>query len=595
MIKKVAKIIFLILIFQFSSILPSYAENTYIDSINTTAIILPNGDMNVTQIWNTVSEDGSEWFIPVNNLNHMELENFMVYELDSGNIYPYEFSPTWDSSASIETKSNKYSDYYNPQTGMRELCFGKGKLGPKTFMLTWTYKNAVVKYTDNIIGFHINFINKAMNVPIYSAELKIYVSDGKKGYKSLNNSNVQMWSFGYEGRINISKGYSIFTETYKALDQKNGFMSVLARLGSSLVSPRILSGISFEKQKDMAFKNSSYVKNIFEKIHAFVVLQFFIIIRILLFIISRYKTRIPILKKFFIYRNTFKYIKRDNELRKHVITKSINEIKKTKYKRDIPLNGNLLMIQGMLELSQFENFERTSLIDALILRLLKKNFIRISEGSPYDGIAPVITFTKEFEIENPDEVLTRIVSTYYDNRDVQNRLYFAEVAKRKSPIKKEIRKILKDDDLVASLRLLKEQGYVYWNSSWDATASVYISDKGMEALKDIYGLYNYLKDFTIVAERDFDDIALWDEYLIMSSLFGISLKLSKELDDINPDYRFANSRFFPEDYAIFSFGYSRYSYYPYNPGNPGFDGEGGSSSFGGGAGASGAGFGGGSR
>ena len=335
--------------------------------------------------------------------------------------------------------------------------------------------------------------------------------------------------------------------------------------------------------------------NIFQKIHAFFILQFFLIIRILLFIISRFKTRIPILRKFFIYRNTFKYIKRDNELRKKIITKSINEIKKTKYKRGIPLNGNLLMIQGMLELSQFENFERTRLIDALILRLLKKNFIRISEGSPYDGIAPVITFTKEFEIENPDEVLTRIVSTYYDNRDVQNRLYFTDVAKSKSPIKKEIRKILKYDDLLESLRLLKEHGYVYWNSSWDATASVYISDKGMEALKDIYGLYNYLKDFTIVAERDFEDIALWDEYLIMSSLFGISLKLSKELDDINPDYRFANCEFFPEDYVIFSFGYSKYSYYPYDPGNPGFAGEGGSSSLGGGAGASGAGVGGGSR
>ena len=73
MIKKVAKIIFLILIFQFTSILPSYASESYIQSINTTAVILPSGDMNVTQIWNTVSEDGSEWFIPVNNLNHMEL------------------------------------------------------------------------------------------------------------------------------------------------------------------------------------------------------------------------------------------------------------------------------------------------------------------------------------------------------------------------------------------------------------------------------------------------------------------------------------------------------------------------------------------
>ena len=59
MARKVVKIIFLILIFQFTPILPSYAENTYIQSINTTAVTLPNGDMNVTQIWNTVSEDGS--------------------------------------------------------------------------------------------------------------------------------------------------------------------------------------------------------------------------------------------------------------------------------------------------------------------------------------------------------------------------------------------------------------------------------------------------------------------------------------------------------------------------------------------------------
>ena len=49
MARKVVKIIFLILIFQFTPILPSYAENTYIQSINTTAVTLPNGDMNVTQ------------------------------------------------------------------------------------------------------------------------------------------------------------------------------------------------------------------------------------------------------------------------------------------------------------------------------------------------------------------------------------------------------------------------------------------------------------------------------------------------------------------------------------------------------------------
>ena len=66
-----------------------------------------------------------------------------------------------------------------------------------------------------------------------------------------------MWSFGYDGRICISKAYSIFVETNKAIDQKNGFMSVLARLDSSLVSPKMLSSISFEKQKDRKIGRAS--------------------------------------------------------------------------------------------------------------------------------------------------------------------------------------------------------------------------------------------------------------------------------------------------------------------------------------------------
>ena len=136
MTKKVAKIIFFILIFKFTLIIPSYAQDSYIQSINTTAVILPNGDMNVSQVWNTMSNDGSEWFIPVNNLNHMELVNFKVYEVDYGKDYPYMFTSTWDSSSSLEAKANKYTDYYNPKTNMRELCFGKGEYGPKTFKLT---------------------------------------------------------------------------------------------------------------------------------------------------------------------------------------------------------------------------------------------------------------------------------------------------------------------------------------------------------------------------------------------------------------------------------------------------------------------------
>jgi len=53
---------------------------------------------------------------------------------------------------------------------------------------------------------------------------------------------------------------------------------------------------------------------------------------------------------------------------------------------------------------------------------------------------------------------------------------------------------------------------------------------------NVYGLKNYLEDFTLVGERHVEEVALWDEYLVYAQLFGISKQVVADIRRICPEY-----------------------------------------------------------
>ena len=58
----------------------------------------------------------------------------------------------------------------------------------------------------------------------------------------------------------------------------------------------------------------------------------------------------------------------------------------------------------------------------------------------------------------------------------------------------------------------------------------------MENVRKVYGLQQFLKDFTLANERHVQELSLWKEYLVWAELFGIAKQVREDMKKINPEY-----------------------------------------------------------
>lgn len=58
------------------------------------------------------------------------------------------------------------------------------------------------------------------------------------------------------------------------------------------------------------------------------------------------------------------------------------------------------------------------------------------------------------------------------------------------------------------------------------------SKSGEEINHKLEGLKNYIKDFSVMNERDKKEITIWEDYLIYSVLFGINTKITNHILEI---------------------------------------------------------------
>ena len=61
-----------------------------------------------------------------------------------------------------------------------------------------------------------------------------------------------------------------------------------------------------------------------------------------------------------------------------------------------------------------------------------------------------------------------------------------------------------------------------------------LSPEGKIQARNAIGFKKYLEDFTIINERKSVEVALWRDYMVFASLYGIARKVAKELRDIDP-------------------------------------------------------------
>ncbi len=579
------------------------AESERIKAIDVDVVLEADGTARIIQKWDVSTHKGTEFFIPITNLNDMEIENFRVSD-ETGR--EFEFVENWDVNGSLEDKA--YKNGFNKISGGVELCWGKGSFGDHVYTVSWDYKNAVQSYTD-YDGFIIRFVNDKMEPSPESVSIRLSKAD-----TPFTNENTRIWAFGYEGDILFKPGGVVEGKSSRALN-RNEYMNIMMSFEKGIFSPIVSHSKSFDEVIDRAMKGaSSYDSSgssgnssisdgppsmfrFFNPVVFFApFIAFFMIIIGVIFgkglgkNIDYYKDGL----KLNLYPNNIPKMKKDRDI---------------DYFRELPMGNDL---QGMFYVKNLYNMNNemwSDLIASHILKWIKSGNIVPEERVETKGII----FTKEvnkvalalrnmpnFE-SNSENKLWEMISQAAGSDSVLEEKEFERYFRKQYTEIDQWKKMVQRD---GGVKFLDVGGLEITNQK-AKSAKTMLTPQGEQYIWEYYGFKKYLDDFTLIAERGISELRLWDDYLIIGTLMGIGKEVSEQMEKLVPNYVFAqnydpntSSTSFYTNYILFNTArsFASQGMRGYTAATSSSSSGGGGSSFsGGGGGFSGGGSGGGSR
>lgn len=76
--------------------------------------------------------------------------------------------------------------------------------------------------------------------------------------------------------------------------------------------------------------------------------------------------------------------------------------------------------------------------------------------------------------------------------------------------------------------------FAFSNDSYNN--NVKIEEKGIELYENFIKFKNYLADYSLIKERDINEVKLWDSFMIYAAIYGISKEVYKNFTEIYPEY-----------------------------------------------------------
>ena len=493
-------------IFVFSSVLlslfvipfnNSFADTFYKNTINVR--INKDGSADIESIMDFEPSKGTEYFVPVNNLGKSEIVNFKVSEIKNGKEVPYESLESWNTKKTREEKAKK-SGVVKTDKGY-ELCFGFGEYQRRTFILRYRVTNFIKLLKDSDM-IYWQFVNKGLSAA--PGEVKLTIT---KGEGSFDNTNSKIWAFGNKGTIEFSDGKIVFN-SLTGLTSSN-YVTVLVQLNKGDITSGETIDKDFSYYKDLAFKGSDYTKKADKKSS-----------NKIFYVAGGIIVAIVVLVKIFGKKKSNGYQKGDF---------------KGEYYRDIP-EKEWWKLSDILEDIGFDGQE--SIIRAYFLKWIQEKIL-----------IPV-TEEKGF-IFKKDTLALKIKSGFNNDFEekVERKLFamFAGAAGADGILQEnEFSDYLEDTDNQEEFESIEEDleelsnEYASKNDLFEKSSkgkySHTYSEKGKEFTAKLVKNYNYLKDFSLLSEREISEIKVWKNLLIYATLYDVADEVEKQLKKLSPEF-----------------------------------------------------------
>ena len=449
-------------------------------------VLYKNGDALISETRKmTIDSEGTECYIGLANMGQSTIKDLTVTD-ETGARYVYT---DWDVSESRSWKQYKCG-IVTTKRGY-ELCWGLGAEGERTYTTTYIMTGLVRGYPDACAIRHV-FLDTAVSPKPEHARVAITTADTTM---VISDETCGLWGFKFQGELWFENGY-MMAEPTEPMNSEAG-LYLMARFPKEMFEPTIWEEDSFEDKKEEAFEGSDYEYDEDEDdMSGFEWLMFILVYGgAALLVIGSAVWRI------------YSVWSAKRKLNKNLL-----------WYRDIPLNGNLQEANKILNAYKYFNSDYNNLMSACILKLISMGIITIETKPNHKGkMEPNFVIHDYKEIDKQPVLMRQLYKIFKESAGSDRVL---EPWELKSYMRSTSHQSV-IDQFVTTLHAKKDL------SKYPPT------DKGVN---EVFGLRKFLKEFTLLDERELKEVTLWKDYMIYATLFGIADKVIKEMKQVNPAY-----------------------------------------------------------
>lgn len=497
-------------------IIPASAKQTgEINSIRTNVIFDSKGSAHITEYWTAnVSKDWSELYTvqPVPDINS-DITDYTVKELGTNPVTYQALGSHWNIDQSRQQKANKYGYRLNKQNQI-ELCWGVGTPGKHTYQISYTITRAMRKYTDGNTGFILYLLDSHIKPKPKAVSLKISMTGKDGNVIPLSTQNSRIVSYGTKSPIVYTK--NSYAELSAAKNFK--FLNVVG-----CVDPVYYQSAGLLKTASTLSLDSNAAKDSSSALRNKLTMGDLICIFLSTIFLILCLDDVP--------RHSHK-----NQSISPLLIGDFPEHEKRNapYSHEIPFRGSLeetwLVCQRF-----YKSLPHTTYLKALILRWLQTGAVTFIKRPSQKHKAFTI------KLNDPPKDMTTTETLFWT--------YLLQESEKDGTIKS---RVLKDgmkhstEDLKTIYASLLTEGTdvgvkagdfeLEPNSEHPREVRPRLTEQGKQKTMEMLGFYRFLKDFTLVNERDVEEVKIWNDYLIYATLFDKAKQVAKQLKKVVPNY-----------------------------------------------------------
>ncbi len=501
------KILFTLLTF-FCFISVSHASS--ISKIDMNIYVDNDGNASVTEIWNANVTEGTEGWHPYYNLGSAEISDLEV-TMDGTSFTTVD---NWNVNNSFSEKAHK-AGIYNAGDGEIDLCFGITSYGSHIYTLKYKI-NGFVSRTEDADMIYWNLFPHNFSAAPQNVSITIY-SD------FTYPDTLDVWGYGkygapcyvYDGKIEMTSDGPLNSDEY---------LTILVKFEKGTFNTTNILDSNFDNYLNMANDgaiNYNDKESLWDKVFGIIIALGTVLINLIIWIVI-IGFSIASSKK----NNNLDFGKTGNKVKKDVMPF-----------REIPCKKDVFRAYWVAD-SYNLNKKKEDFLGAIILKWLKDGNIRIEKVSTKKLFKDKVEDNIIFENNNNLNDLENKLYNYMYEASKDGKLESGEFTKWCS---NHYDKILAwfDDVLKYEIKMLVNENKAIEEEV--TTFKIFKSTKYnidpsmMEEAEQMAGLKKFLKEFTLIKQREPIEVKLWNEYLMYASIFGIADEVANQFKKLYPE------------------------------------------------------------